>query len=110
MKYSNFSQFGREISKLGFGLMRLPKKYDDKDEIDRDEAFRLIDLAMKSRANLAVIPIQDYLEQTNAEGRINIPAVADGNWCYRLSNRYNSAKLAEKIAYVTKKSGRATKK
>ena len=70
----------------------------------------LIDLAMKSRANLAVIPIQDYLEQTNAEGRINIPAVADGNWCYRLSNRYNSAKLAEKIAYVTKKSGRATKK
>jgi 4-alpha-glucanotransferase len=70
----------------------------------------LIDLAMKSRANLAVIPIQDYLEQTNAEGRINIPSVADGNWCYRLSSRYNSAKLAKKIAYVTKKSGRATKK
>ena len=56
----------------------------------------LIDLAMKSRANLAVIPIQDYLEQTNAEGRINIPSVADENWCYRLSSRYNSAKLAEK--------------
>lgn len=70
----------------------------------------LIDLAMHSRANLAVIPIQDYLEQTNAEGRINIPSVADGNWCYRLSNRYNSAKLAEKIAYVAKKSRRATKK
>lgn len=51
MKYSNFSQFGREISKLGFGLMRLPKKYEDKEEIDRDEAFRLIDLAMKSGVN-----------------------------------------------------------
>ena len=69
----------------------------------------LIDLAMSSRANLAIIPIQDYLEQTNAEGRINIPSVADGNWCYRLSNRYNSAKLSQKIAHVTKKSGRATK-
>jgi 4-alpha-glucanotransferase len=73
-------------------------------------AYDLIELAMKSRANLAVIPIQDYLEQTNAEGRINIPSVADGNWCYRLSNRYNNAKLAQKIAYVTKKSGRATKR
>ncbi len=51
MKYSNFSQFGREVSKLGFGLMRLPKKYEDKEEIDRDEAFRLIDLAMKSGVN-----------------------------------------------------------
>lgn len=51
MKYSNFSQFSREVSKLGFGLMRLPKKYEDKEEIDRDEAFRLIDLAMKSGVN-----------------------------------------------------------
>ena len=70
----------------------------------------LIDLAMHSRANLAVIPIQDYLEQTNAEGRINIPSVADGNWCYRLSSRYNTPDLAQKIAYVTKKCGRSTKK
>ncbi len=51
MKYSNFSQFGREISKLGFGLMRLPKKYEDKEEIDREEAMKLIDLAMKSGVN-----------------------------------------------------------
>ncbi len=51
MKYSNFSQFGRDVSKLGFGLMRLPKKHEDKEEIDRDEAFRLVDLAMKSGVN-----------------------------------------------------------
>ncbi len=70
----------------------------------------LIDLAMSSRANLAVIPIQDYLEQTNAEGRINIPSVADGNWCYRLSPRYKTQALAQKIAHVTKKSGRSTEK
>ncbi len=76
----------------------------------QSRTYELIELAMSSRAALAVIPIQDYLEQTNGEGRINIPSVDDGNWCYRLSNRYNSSALAEKIAYVTKKYGRSTKK
>ena len=76
----------------------------------QSRTYELIELAMSSRANLAVIPIQDYLEQTNAEGRINIPSVPDGNWCYRLKNRYNTPELAQKIAYVTKKYGRSTKK
>ena len=77
---------------------------------EQSRTYDLIDLAMSSRANLAVIPIQDYLEQTNAEGRINVPSVADGNWCYRLSARYNTPALSQKIARVTKKSGRSTKK
>ncbi len=77
---------------------------------EQSRTFDLIELAMSSRANLAVIPIQDYLEQTNDEGRINVPSVAYGNWCYRLSNRYNTLALAQKIAYVTKKCGRTTKK
>ena len=51
MQYSKFDSIHREISKLGFGLMRLPKTSDDGDTIDRDEAFRLIDLAMKSGVN-----------------------------------------------------------
>ncbi len=51
MQYSDFNSIGRKISKLGFGLMRLPKVSDDKEDIDRDEAFRLIDLAIKSGVN-----------------------------------------------------------
>ncbi len=51
MKYSSFSSVGKDISKLGFGLMRLPTLEDGKDTIDRDEAFRLIDLAIKSGVN-----------------------------------------------------------
>ena len=51
MKYSNFDSIYRTISKLGFGLMRLPKKEENSEIIDRDEAFRLIDLAMKSGVN-----------------------------------------------------------
>ncbi len=51
MQYSNFDSIGRSISKLGFGLMRLPKAEEGSETIDRDEAFRLIDLAMKSGVN-----------------------------------------------------------
>ena len=51
MQYSNFNSIGKSISKLGFGLMRLPKKEENSEIIDRDEAFRLIDLAMKSGVN-----------------------------------------------------------
>ncbi len=51
MQYSKFNSIHREISKLGFGLMRLPKTSYDGDTIDREEAFKLIDLAMKSGVN-----------------------------------------------------------
>ena len=51
MQYSNFDSIGRKISKLGFGLMRLPKLRDGEETIDREEAFRLVDLAIKSSVN-----------------------------------------------------------
>lgn len=51
MQYSIFDNIARPISKLGFGLMRLPKVSDDSEVIDRDEAFRLIDLAMEAGVN-----------------------------------------------------------
>ena len=51
MLYSNFDSIGKSISKLGFGLMRLPKVKEDEDTIDREEAFRLVDLAIKNGVN-----------------------------------------------------------
>ena len=51
MQYSNFDSIGKPISKLGFGLMRLPKVKENEDKIDREEAFRLIDLAIKNGVN-----------------------------------------------------------
>ncbi len=69
----------------------------------------VIELALSSRANLAVIPMQDYLELTNDEGRMNTPSVADGNWVYRLSPRYRTRALTEKIKALTEKTKRNTK-
>ncbi len=51
MQYSNFKSIGKEISKLGFGLMRLPKIKEDEDTIDREEGFKLIDYAIKNGVN-----------------------------------------------------------
>ena len=70
------------------------------------ECAALVRLAMESRSNLCVIPMQDYLEQTNARGRINTPSVPYGNWTYRLSKSYATRELREKILKITDASGR----
>jgi 4-alpha-glucanotransferase len=67
----------------------------------------LIEFAMNSPADLAMVPLQDYLELPNSEGRINTPAVAEGNWTYRATPSYASKKLKEKILDVTVRCGRA---
>ncbi len=66
----------------------------------------LIELALDSRANLAVVPIQDYLELSNEKGRMNVPATPSGNWTWRVSLKYNTARLRSKILSLTVKSGR----
>lgn len=66
----------------------------------------LIRLAMTSRANLAVIPMQDYLELTNAEGRMNTPSIPYGNWGWRIGARSLTEALAERILEITRKSKR----
>lgn len=65
-----------------------------------------IDLALASRANLAIIPMQDHLALTNEEGRMNTPAVATGNWSWRLRPRYATRSLYERIRAKTAVAGR----
>ena len=72
-------------------------------------AYDLIEFAMSSPANLTVVPMQDYLELTNDKGRMNTPAVAEGNWTWRMSPRYNTSTLVRKIQSMTSRTKRATK-
>ena len=65
------------------------------------EVYSLINLAHTSIANLSVIPLQDYLELTNDEGRMNTPSTASGNWTYRVCNGYNNQELIDKIKEIT---------
>lgn len=75
----------------------------------QSRAYDLIELAMSSSANLAVVPMQDYLELTNDKGRMNTPSVAEGNWTWRLSAKYNTKSLKAKITDMTVRTGRMTK-
>ena len=61
----------------------------------------LIAFAMSSRANLAMVPMQDYLELTNEQGRMNTPSVAQGNWSWRLEADYSTEELIQKIHSFT---------
>ncbi len=65
-----------------------------------------IDLAMQSRAALCVICLQDYLELTNEEGRINVPSKPDGNWSWRLPPDYDTAALRRRILAHTRRASR----
>ena len=87
--------------------LRIFKKHCKRNK-DESKTDALIRLAMESRGALCVIPIQDYLGLTNAEGRMNTPSVAMGNWTFRVSPRFTSEKLKNKILSITKKSKRNT--
>lgn len=64
----------------------------------------MIELAMSSRANLCIIPMQDYLD-LDSDARINVPGTATGNWEWRLRKmpRYN---ITDYIKYFVDKYNR----
>ena len=62
---------------------------------------KLIKLAMTSIANYAIIPLQDYLELTNEEGRMNTPSTSVGNWQWRVNSRAINKHLSKKIKNIT---------
>ena len=50
--------------------------------------------------------MQDYLELTNEEGRMNVPSKPDGNWSWRIDPGYDTKKLEKKIYSYTEKANR----
>lgn len=72
------------------------------------QCFAMIRLAMSSVADLAIIPIQDYLE-LDSEARINTPSTLGGNWLWRMDTDAMRQELAEKIQSITVLYGRAPK-
>jgi 4-alpha-glucanotransferase len=67
----------------------------------RDPAWGLIELAMHSRARLAIVPMQDVLGLGN-DARMNHPGRVHGNWQWRIDRRMlredDAARLREATA------------
>ena len=56
----------------------------------RTHAF--VRAVLQSRADTAVIPMQDYLE-LGEEARVNTPSTLGGNWVWRLPQNYRELYL-----------------
>ncbi|MDK9711771.1 MAG: 4-alpha-glucanotransferase [Acidaminobacter sp.] len=61
--------------------------------------------AWSSTANLAVAPIQDFLDLDNS-ARINVPSTIGNNWTWRLEESALTPALAERIRGLTQLYGR----
>ena len=71
----------------------------------RRDPWELIELALSSRAALAMIPAQDVLG-LGSEARMNTPGRRYGNWRWRLERGALTPHLAERLANATGRSGR----
>ena len=68
----------------------------------------MIRLAMASVANLAVVPMQDWLD-LGPEARMNVPGRASGNWAWRMGAKDLSRDLVAQMAELTDLFGRHAK-
>lgn len=64
------------------------------------EPWELIELALSSRASLAMIPAQDVLG-LGSEARMNTPGARHGNWKWRLVDGQLTDALAERLLEAT---------
>ena len=70
-----------------------------------DIAWSLIRTAYLSPAETAIVPIQDVLGLGN-EARMNVPAVAEGHWTWRLDGDQLTAEHAARLRALAEASGR----
>jgi 4-alpha-glucanotransferase len=84
----------------------LKKKEKARTGLDPDEPhWGMIELAMQSRASLALVPAQDVLG-FGSDARMNRPGVAGGNWSWRLERGQLTPALAERLRAATERGRR----
>lgn len=74
---------------------------------DRAFSWKFVELALASRARLAIVPFQDFAG-LGAEARMNRPATEDGNWVWRASTEQLNMALAAEIREKVTAAGRLT--
>lgn len=72
---------------------------------DRDLPFALVQAALRSVADTAILPLQDLMSLGN-EARMNVPGLAEGNWAWRAGREVFNLALARKVAEQVEVSGR----
>lgn len=67
--------------------------------------YEIIDILSQSRANLCIVPLQDFL-CLGSEARMNTPSTLGNNWTWRVKKELLTDDLAEKIKTIAVKNGR----
>ena len=68
-------------------------------------AWELVRLAWSSKAGLAMAPLQDLLN-LGAEGRMNVPGSAEGNWRWRCTEEMLAPSVFDRLRDLTSACGR----
>jgi len=76
------------------------KEYLDKEIDDHSINWELIELALGSKADTAIFPMQDILG-LGAPARMNTPSTTKGNWTWRLESHDFFTKLIEKLSRLS---------
>jgi 4-alpha-glucanotransferase len=71
----------------------------------RREVWEVIELALSSRARLAIVPAQDVLGLGD-EAQMNRPGTSDGNWSWQLEPGQLTPQLAQRLRAATARSRR----
>ncbi|MFH1311675.1 MAG: 4-alpha-glucanotransferase [Candidatus Eisenbacteria bacterium] len=79
--------------------------YVGRDVNAEEISWELIDLAMKSHADMAVFPMQDILG-LGEDARMNTPADGEGNWGWRLLPDQIDPDVTSRLLAATQASGR----
>jgi 4-alpha-glucanotransferase len=71
-----------------------------------DVSWVLIELAMRSAADMAILPMQDILG-LGEDARMNRPPNREGNWDWRLRPDQIDSAITERLSAITRDCGRA---
>ena len=77
-------------------------------ESDDDMGDKIITMAFASKAKLAMVAMQDWLD-LDSDARMNIPSTNGGNWSWRLKKGELDERVSERILRKTKVYARYTK-
>ena len=77
------------------------KEYINTQRLDEDNlAWDFIRLAMSSKANLCVTPMQDLLN-LDGKARINVPSTLGGNWTWRMEKGQFAEETVKRLKRMT---------
>lgn len=73
---------------------------------DDEVPWAMIEIVLRSRADVAILPLQDVLGLGN-EARMNTPGTMEGNWEWRVEAGALTPALAARLREITRASGRS---